>query len=166
MCLFGQRQPGAMGNILAACNRPRWRRSGSSGSTKENQMRLKTSLIVGAFSLVLSIAGCTTSQTPGPAGPQGAAGATGATGDTGRDSDERRAEEQRRADAQRGADAQRTVDAQKAADDQRRADEQRGADDQKRADNKARDGRDASCPAGEHRFTNADTGKTSCVRDL
>jgi cell division protein FtsN len=160
-----------MGNILPACSRPECRRSRSSGTKKENQVKPKTSLVVGAFSLVLFIAGCTASQTPGPAGPQGAAGATGATGDAGRDSDERRAEEQRRADAQRGADAQRVADAQKAADEQRRLDEQRGADqqrrvdEQKQADKKAREDRNASCPSGQHLYTSADTGKTSCVRD-
>lgn len=28
-----------------------------------------------------------------------------------------------------------------------------------------RDGRAAPCPAGEHRYTNPDNGKVSCVRD-
>ena len=104
-------------------------------------MKLKTSLVVGAFLLVLSIAGCTASQTPGPPGPQGQPGATGQTGDSSRDADQRRAE------------------------DQRRADEQRGADEQKRADDKTRGGHDEACPPGEHSHTDPGTGKTSCVRD-
>jgi hypothetical protein len=61
-------------------------------------MKMKTSLLVGAFSLALFMAGCTAA--PGPAGPQGQPGATGATGDAGRDADARRAEDQRIRDAQ------------------------------------------------------------------
>jgi hypothetical protein len=137
--------------MLAACNRVRWKRSGSNGTTEENQMRMKTLVVVGAISLGLLIAGCqAASQTPGPPGPQGA---TGATGDPGRDSDQRRAEEQKRADDQR------------LADQQKGADEQKRADDQKRADERAREGRDTTCGAGEHRYTNPNTGVVSCVRD-
>jgi len=75
-------------------------------------MKLKTSLVAGAFSLVLFIAGCTASQTPGPPGPQGQPGATGQTGDSSRDADQRRAEDQRRADEQRRGDEQRGADEQ------------------------------------------------------
>ena len=110
-------------------------------------MKLQTSLVAGAFSLVLFIAGCTASQTPGPPGPQGQPGATGQTGDSSRDADQRRAEDQRR------------------ADEQRRGDEQRGADEQKRADDKTRGGHDEPCPSGEHSHTDPGTGKTSCIRD-
>src|SRR5271154_6772234 len=51
---------------------------------KENQMKMKTSLVVGVFSLALFMAGCQAAPAPvaGPAGPQGA---TGATGDPGQD---------------------------------------------------------------------------------
>jgi len=86
-------------------------------------MRLNTSLVVGAFSLVLIMCGCTASQTPA------------------------RDEEQRRADEQRGAD------------EQRRTEEQRRTGDRPREDH------DAPCPAGEHRYTNPNSGVVSCVRD-
>src|SRR5580704_18610918 len=76
---------------------------------KENQMKMKTSLLVGAFSLALFMGGCQAAPAPvaGPAGPQGA---TGATGDPGQDAtrrteDERRAEEARRAEDQRITEA-------------------------------------------------------------
>jgi hypothetical protein len=160
-----------MGTIVAACNYLRWRRLGSNRTTKENQMKLKTSVVAGAFSLVLFIAGCGASQAPGPPGPQGQPGATGQTGDPGRDSDQRRAEDQkraddqRRADEQRGADKQRGADEQKQADEQRRADDQKRTDNQRRADDKTREGHDIACPAGEHRYTNPNTGVVSCVRD-
>jgi hypothetical protein len=64
-------------------------------------MRIKTSFLVGAFSLALFIAGCTAA--PGPPGPQGQ---PGATGDPGQDADRRRAEEARRVEDQRIRDAQ------------------------------------------------------------
>src|SRR5579864_8254601 len=112
-----------MVTLLTVFNHLRWRFSGSNGTTKENQMKLKTSLVVGAFSLVLFMCGCTASQTPGPSGPQGQPGATGQTGDSGRD------------------------------------------DEQRRTDDRPRGGHDAPCPAGEHRYTNPNSGVVSCVRD-
>jgi len=103
-------------------------------------MKMKTSLVVGAFSLALFLAGCTGTQTPGPAGPQGQPGATGATGDPGQDADRRRAE------------------------DEKRAEEQRRAEDQRITDARARDSHDTGCPNREHVFTNPD-GRKSCVPD-
>jgi hypothetical protein len=162
----------AMGTIHAVSIHLCWRRSRSNGTSKENQMKLKTSAVVGAFSLMLFIAGCqAASQTPGPTGPQGEPGATGQAGDPGRDSDRQRAEDQKRADDQRRADEQRGADKQRGADDQRQAGEQRRLDDQKRADNqkreadRTREGHDLACPAGEHRYTNPNSGVVSCVRD-
>lgn len=115
-------------------------------------MKMKTSLLVGAFSFGLLFAGCTGSQTPGPAGPQGQPGVAAPAPDPGQDADRRRAEDQKRADDQRHAD------------DQNRADNQKRADDQRHADDKAREAGEAKCPAGEHIYTNPD-GKKSCVRD-
>ena len=113
-------------------------------------MKMKTSLLVGAFSLALFIAGCTTAPAAppaaGPAGPQGQAGATGATGDPGQDADRHRTEEEKR------------------ADEQRRVDELKRGDDQRRADEKAKERQDAGCSAGEHVFTKAD-GRKVCVKD-
>ena len=158
-----------MSTIHSVRDYVRWWRSESNGAAKENQMKLKTFLVMGAFSLVLFIGGCqAASQTPGPPGPQGA---TGATGDPGRDSDQRRAEDQKRADEQRHADEQRGADRQRGADEQKQSDEQRRVDDQKRADNqrreaeRTREGHDIACPAGEHRYTNPNSGVVSCVRD-
>jgi hypothetical protein len=112
---------------------------------KENQMKMKTSLLVGAFSLALFMSGCQAAPAAapvagpaGPAGPQGDSGATGATGDPGRD-------------------AHRT-------DEERRAEEARRAEDQRITDARARDSHDTGCPGGEHVFTAPD-GRKSCVRD-
>src|SRR5271163_3024 len=114
---------------------------------KENQMKMKTSLVVGVFSLALFMAGCqaapAAAPVAGPAGPQGDAGATGATGATG--------------DAGRDADRRRT-------DEERRAEEARRAEDQRITEARARDSRDSGCPGGEHVFT-AQDGRKSCVRD-
>jgi len=110
-------------------------------------MKMKTSLIVGAFSLALFIAGCTTAPAATPvAGPAGPQGATGATGDPGQDADRHRTEEEKR------------------LDDQKRADELNRGDDQRRADEKTKERQDAGCSAGEHVFTNAD-GRKVCVKD-
>ena len=113
-------------------------------------MKMKTSLLVSAFSLALFIAGCTTAPAAapvaGPAGPQGDTGAPGATGDPGKDADRHRTEEEKR------------------LDDQKRADELKRGDDQRRADEKVKERQDAGCSAGEHVFTNAD-GRKVCVKD-
>jgi hypothetical protein len=109
------------------------------------KMKMKTSLLVGAFSLALFMAGCQAAPAAGPAagpagpaGPQGDAGATGATGDAGRD-------------------AHRT-------EDEKRAEEQRRAEDQRITEARARDSHDSGCPDHEHVFTAPD-GRKSCVRD-
>jgi hypothetical protein len=119
-------------------------------------MKIKTSVVVGVFSLALFIAGCTAAPAAptvqGPAGPQGEPGATGQTGDPGQDADRHRADEQKR------------LDDEKRADEQKRADGQKRGDDQRHADEKVKERQDAGCAAGEHVYTNAE-GKKSCVRD-
>jgi hypothetical protein len=66
-------------------------------------MKIKTSLLVGAFALTVFMAGCTAAPAvQGPAGPQGA---PGQDADQRRTDDERRAEEARRAEDQRITDA-------------------------------------------------------------
>jgi hypothetical protein len=109
------------------------------------KIKMKASLLVGAFSLALVIAGCQAAPAAapaagpaGPAGPQGDAGATGATGDAGRD-------------------AHRT-------DEERRADEARRVEDQRITDARARDSHATGCPDREHVYTAPD-GRKSCVRD-
>jgi hypothetical protein len=110
----------------------------SSGAKRKNQMKMKTSLLVGAFSLALFMAGCTAAPAAAPvAGPAGPQGATGATGDPGQDATRR-------------------------TEDERRAEEAKRAEDQRITD--ARDSHDTGCPGGEHVFT-AQDGRKSCVRD-
>jgi hypothetical protein len=135
---------GTTGNIVVRWNGRKVARFKSSGAKRENQMKImKTSLLVGAFSLALFIAGCqaapAAAPVAGPAGPQGSTGATGATGDPGQDAT-RRTEEERRAEEARRAEDQRITDA------------------------RARDSHDTGCPGGEHVFTAPD-GRKSCVRD-
>jgi hypothetical protein len=101
-------------------------------------MKMKTSLLIGAFALTVFMAGCTAAPAvQGPAGPQGA---TGATGDPGKDADRRRTE------------------------DEKRAEEQRRAEDQRITEARARDSHETGCPNGEHVAKAAD-GRQSCVRD-
>lgn len=98
-------------------------------------MKMKTSLLVGAFSVALFMAGCSAAPAvQGPAGPQGA------PGDPGQDADRRRTE------------------------DEKRTEEQRRAEDQRITDARARDSHDSGCPHGEHVAKAAD-GRQSCVRD-
>jgi hypothetical protein len=89
-------------SILAVGNGRKLARCKPSGAEKENQMKMKASLLVTAFSLALFIAGCTpAAPVAGPAGPQGAPGQ-----DASRRTDEdKRAEEARRAEDQRITDA-------------------------------------------------------------
>lgn len=104
-------------------------------------MKMKTSLLIGAFSLALFMAGCTAAPAAAPvAGPAGPQGATGATGDPGQDADRRRTDEDKRAEEARRAEDQRITEA------------------------RARDSHDTGCPGGEHVFT-AQDGRKSCVRD-
>jgi len=128
-------------------------RSETGDAKKENEMKMKTSLLVGAFSLALFITGCqaTPAAAPvagpaGPAGPQGDPGATGTAGSPGRDADRRREDDQKR------------------AQDDKRNEERKQAEHERITDARARDSRDTGCPTGEHVYTNAE-GKMSCVKD-
>jgi hypothetical protein len=103
-------------------------------------MKMKLSLLVGAFSLALFMAGCQAAPAAPAAGPAGPAGPQGATGDPGKDADQRRTE------------------------DERRAEEARRAEDQRITDARARDSHDTGCPDGQHVARAAD-GRQSCVRD-
>jgi hypothetical protein len=144
-----------VGTMVGACNRARWKRSESSDTTKENQMRVKILLAAGAFSLALLIGGCYASPTPaaGPAGPPGDPGQSGQQGATGQPGD-----------SGQPGDAGRKGEAGREGEKGREGDQGR-AGDQGRTGDQGREGKDAPCPAGEHRHTNPDTGKTSCVRN-
>jgi hypothetical protein len=100
---------------------------------------MKRLLILGAFLLALPIAGCTVAPTPaatqGPAGPQGQTGQTGHQGDPGRN------------------------------DDRERRDQAGDHDRQAQTRDQGRQGHDEPCLAGEHRSTDRDTGRVSCVRN-
>jgi len=113
--------------------------------TPQRRIKMKTLLVMGAFLLVLPIAGCTATvsptpaaATPGPAGPQGQSGQTGKAGQPGQQGDPGQSGQQ----GQPGDQGQPGQTGQQ-----------------------GRQGKEAPCPAGEHRYTNPDTGKVSCVRD-
>src|ERR1700693_6141834 len=127
-----------VGTILTACDGRVLREA-----TTQRRIKMKTSLVMGLFVLVLILAGCTvnTAPTPGPAGPQGQAGQPGQTGQSGQPGDQGQS-------GQQGATGQAGDQGQTGQTGER-----------------GREGREAPCPAGEHRYTNPNTGKTSCVRD-
>lgn len=139
LCGLGQRPRGTPDRILAVSDSRELARCKPSCAKKENQMKMKTTLLVGAFSLALSMGGCTAAPA-GPAGPQGDTGATGATGSPGQDADRRR------------------------ADDAKRAEEAKRAEDQRITDAQARDSHATGCPDHEHVSTAPD-GRKSCVPD-
>jgi hypothetical protein len=101
---------------------------------------MKRSLFCGTVLLALLVLGCQTNPAaapvPGPAGPQ--TGQSGQSGDPG-------------ASGQTGATGQ--------AGDQGQPGETGQTGDQ------GRQGQAAPCPAGEHKYTNPDNGRTICVRD-
>jgi len=110
-------------------------------------MKLKTSLVAGAFSL------CYLSPDAPRAKRQDHLDRKG--------SQARRARPEIRAVTQISA-----AEDQRRADEQRRGDEQRGADEQKRADDKTRGGHDEPCPSGEHSHTDPGTEKRVGVMRL
>jgi hypothetical protein len=100
------------------------------------------SLVIGAFLIVLFIAGCYANPAAtGPAGPQGPSGATTQDRDRGHDGDRDRAGDQGR--------------------EGRAGDQGRDG----RTGDQGRQGEAAPCPAGEHRFTDPTTGTVRCARD-
>jgi hypothetical protein len=100
---------------------------------------MKKSLMLSATLLALLIAGCNVTPAaapaPGPAGPAGPAGQQGAAGQPG--------------DPGQSGDQGRMGD--------------RGRDGQ--TGDQGQQGQAAPCPAGEHRYTNPNTGNVICVND-
>jgi hypothetical protein len=129
---------GAVGIILTEYDVSVLRRA-----TLQGRIKMKTLLVMGAFLLVLTIAGCTVSPTPaqGPPGPQGQSGQTGQSGQAGQTGDPGQS-------GQQGATGQTGDQGQTG-----------------QTGHQGREGQEAPCPAGEHRYTNPDTGKVSCVKD-
>jgi len=101
---------------------------------------MKKSLVMSAFLLVLFTAGCSVNPapTPGPAGPQGQTGQTGQSGQQGEQGQS----------GQQGATGQAGEAGQTG-----------------QTGDQGRQGQSAPCPAGEHRYTNPNTGTVICVRD-
>jgi hypothetical protein len=136
----------------------------------QRRIKMRTLLVMGTFLLVLLIAGCTVSPTatPGPAGPAGQSGQTGQTGQSGQQGDQGQS-------GQQGATGQSGDPGQtgQTGDEGRRGksgDQGRPGQtgDQGRpgqTGDQGRQGNDAPCPAGEHHYTNPNTGRVSCVRD-
>jgi hypothetical protein len=153
----------------AAYNHLLWQGSAPSYTKKENQM--KTSLLIGALSLVVLIAGCNNSPAapvPGPAGPQGQVGQTGATGDTGQTGD--RGRTGYTGDAGQVGQTGDTGQTGQTGDRGRTGDSgqagRTGDSGQTgRTGDQGIQGQAAPCPAGEHRYTDRDSGRASCVRD-
>jgi hypothetical protein len=116
---------------------------------------MKTSLLIGAFSVALLIAGCNTNTPPasGPAGPQGQVGQTGQQGDTGQSG-------QQGTTGQTGDRGRMGQTGDMGQTGQTGDTGQAG-----RTGDQGVQGQAAPCPAGQHRYTNPDTGRTSCVRD-
>jgi len=143
---FGAAPTGALW-VLSSLRRIVCGRSVLRRAPPQGRVKMKTSLVMGTFWLVLLIVGCNMNPAPapaptaGPAGPQGQSGQTGQTGQSGQQGDQGQS-------GQQGAPGQ--------AGDQG----QTGQTGQQ-----GRQGQDAPCPAGEHRYTNPDSGKVSCVRD-
>jgi hypothetical protein len=158
LCECGQRLQHHSG-YYHACVQPSalGQRFASSGTKR--RFKMKRLLILSAFLLALPIAGCTVTPTPAAQGPPGATGQTGQTGQQG--------------DPGHAGDAGQTGDRGRTGhpgDDGHQGDQGRAGDtgEQGRTGetgDRGRQGHDAPCPAGEHRYTDRETGRVSCVRD-
>ena len=151
-------RPRGVATIMRMCNRLRW---GSllRRAALQRRFKMKRLLILGAFLLALPMTGCTVTPTPAAQGPPGATGQTGQTGQQG--------------DPGQTGDAGQTGDRGRTGhpgDDGHQGAQGRAGDtgEQGRTGDtgdRGRQGHDAPCPAGEHRSTDRDTGRVTCVRD-
>jgi hypothetical protein len=123
-------------------------------ATPRRRIKMKATLVIAVLLLALFISGCNVNPAPaatvGPAGPPGPAGTAGQAGQTGQTGQSGQPGDPGQS-GQTGATGQAGQ-----AGDQGQAGQ---------TGERGRQGKDAPCPAGEHRYTNADTGKVSCVRD-
>jgi hypothetical protein len=140
-------------------------------ATSQRRITMKTSLLVGALSLFFIVIGCNTNAAPtpavpGPAGPAGQVGQTGQTGQTGLSGDT----------GQQGATGQTgntglTGDTGQTGDRGRtgytgntgQTGQTGDVGQTGRTGDQGVQGQAAPCPAGQHRYTNSDTGRVSCV---
>ena len=131
-------------------------------ATQLRRIKMKTLLFMGALSLALLTAGCNNSPAvpaPGPAGPQGQAGQTGDTGQTG-DRGRTGSTGDTGQPGQTG-DRGRTGHTGDTGQTGQTGDSGQTG----RTGDQGAQGQAAPCPAGEHRYTDRDSGRASCVRD-
>ena len=137
------------------------------------RIKMKTSLIMGALSLVLLIAGCNTNSAPlppvaGPAGPQGQVGQTGQTGASGQQGDT--GQQGMTGDTGQTGDRGRmghTGDTGQTGNtgDTGRTGYTGDTGQTGRTGEQGEQGKEAPCPAGQHRYTSPDSGRVSCVNN-
>jgi collagen triple helix repeat protein len=169
LCTFEQRPP-VRPWILALLRTISCLRKVLRQATQQRRLKMKT-LLMSALSLVLFVGGCNNSPAapvPGPAGPQGQVGQTGQTGDTGHTGDRGRmgyngdtgqaGQSGDRGETGDKGDRGRTGDSGQAG---RTGDSGQAG----RTGDQGAQGQAAPCPAGEHRSTDHDSGRASCVRD-
>jgi len=135
---------------------------------QQRRIKMKTSLLIGTLSLVVLIAGCNNSPAapvPGPAGPQGQVGQTGDTGQTG---DRGRTgytgdtgQSGQTGDTGQTGDRGRTGH----TGDMGQTGQTGDTGQTGRTGDQGVQGQAAPCPAGEHRYTDHDSGRASCVKD-
>ena len=130
-------------------------------TAQQRRIKMKTSLLIGMLSLVLLI-GCNNSPAapvPGPAGPQGQVGQTGDTGQTG----DRGRTGYTGDTGQPGQTGDRGRTGQ--TGDMGQTGQTGDSGQTGRTGDQGVQGQAAPCPAGEHRYTDRDSGRASCVRD-
>ena len=135
-------------------------------ATQQRRLKMKTLLLMSALSLVLFVGGCNNSPAapvPGPAGPQGQVGQTGQSGqqgDTGMSGRQGVA-------GQTGETGQTGYTGQTGSTGQTGDTGQTGQTGDTgrrgRTGDQGVQGQAAPCPAGEHRYTNPNTGNDHCV---
>ena len=129
---------------------------------QQRRIKMKTSLLIGTLLLGVLVAGCNNSPAapvPGPAGPQGQVGQTGDRGRTGYTGD-------RGQSGQTGGTGQ-TGDRGRTGHtgDMGQTGQTGDTGQTGRNGDQGVQGQAAPCPAGEHRYTDRDSGRASCVRD-
>ena len=185
LCTFEQRppvRPGILPSLRTISRGGRFLRR----ATQQRSIKMKTLLFMGALSLALLIAGCNNSPAapvPGPAGPQGQAGQTGdtgqagdrgrtgytgdtgqsgQTGDTGQTGDRGRTGYTGDT-GQPGQTGERGRTGH--TGDMGQTGQTGDSGQTGRTGDQGVQGQAAPCPAGEHRYTDHDSGRASCVRD-
>lgn len=131
------------------------------GAGISEEIKMKTSLFVVGLSLMFLVAGCntTTPAAQGQPGPPGVAGQTGQVGQTGQQGDTGLSGVQ----GQTGDTGQTGNTG--LTGDRGRTGRPGDTGETGRTGQTGDEGQAAPCPAGQHRYTDANTGRVSCVRD-